>query len=81
MGAETAAYQAGHSKVSMTRKHYVGEYKEAMDTREVLSVFDAARSGTEAPTRTKSAAESRVERGELWMSSRPESAKGPELRY
>ncbi|GAA1787067.1 hypothetical protein GCM10009712_38100 [Pseudarthrobacter sulfonivorans] len=29
MGAETAAYQVGHSKVSMTRKHYVEEYKEA----------------------------------------------------
>lgn len=39
MGAEAAAYQAGHSKVSMTRKHYIEEYKEALDTRAALMVF------------------------------------------
>lgn len=39
MGVEAAAYQAGHSKVSMTAKHYVEEYKEALDTRAVLEPF------------------------------------------
>lgn len=52
MGAETAAYQAGHSKVSMTRKHYVEEYKEAIDTRAVLRAFDAANGGPGAPGKT-----------------------------
>ncbi|WP_219816465.1 tyrosine-type recombinase/integrase [Arthrobacter sp. 4R501] len=46
MGAEAAAYQAGHSKVSMTRKHYVEEYKEAIDTRAVLNAFNPPDSGT-----------------------------------
>jgi integrase len=53
MGAEAAAYQAGHSKVSMTRKHYVEEYKEAIDTRAVLTAFNSTDSGTEAPTPAK----------------------------
>jgi hypothetical protein len=52
MGAETAACQAGHSKVSMTRKHYVEEYKEAIDTRAVLGAFDAANGGPGAPGKT-----------------------------
>lgn len=39
MGVEAAAYQAGHSKVSMTRKHYIEEYKEALDARAVLDSF------------------------------------------
>lgn len=52
MGAETAAYQAGHSKVSMTRKHYVEEYKEAIDTRAMLGAFDAANGGPGAPGKT-----------------------------
>ncbi len=46
MDAEAAAYQAGHSKVSMTRKHYVEEYEEAMDTRAVLLVFEPSEHGT-----------------------------------
>jgi integrase len=54
MGAETAAYQAGHSKVSMTRKHYVEEYKEAIDTRAVLGAFDAANEGPGASRKTAS---------------------------
>ncbi|UKA55143.1 site-specific integrase [Arthrobacter sp. FW305-BF8] len=58
MGAETAAYQAGHSKVSMTRKHYVEEYKEAIDTRAVLSAFDAANPGFKALAREKPAPKS-----------------------
>ncbi|MGO4859954.1 tyrosine-type recombinase/integrase [Arthrobacter sp. 2MCAF14] len=40
MGVEAAAYQAGHSKVSMTQKHYVEEYKEALDTRGALNAFN-----------------------------------------
>lgn len=40
MGVEAAAYQAGHSKVSMTQKHYIEEYKEALDTRGALSAFN-----------------------------------------
>lgn len=40
MGVEAAAYQAGHSKVSMTRKHYVEEYKDALDTRAALNAFN-----------------------------------------
>lgn len=64
MDAETAAYQAGHSKVSMTRKHYVEEYKEAFDTRAVLSAFDAASSGTEAPTQASPTAGPTADRGE-----------------
>ncbi|MEV8150962.1 hypothetical protein AB0O52_22800 [Arthrobacter sp. NPDC080073] len=39
-GVEAAAYQAGLSKVSMTRKHYVEEYKEALDTRAALYAFN-----------------------------------------
>lgn len=39
MGVEAAACQAGHSKVSMTQKHYVEEYKEALDTRGALNAF------------------------------------------
>jgi hypothetical protein len=77
MVAETAAYQAGHPKVSMTRKHYVEEYKEAIDTRAVLIAFDAASSGAQAPTQARPAAD----RGESRVSSRPESAKGSDLRH
>jgi hypothetical protein len=40
MGVEAAAYQAGHSKVSMTQKHYVEECKEARDTRGALNAFN-----------------------------------------
>jgi hypothetical protein len=64
MGAETAAYQAGHSKVSMTRKYYVEEYKETIDTRAVLSAFDAVISETEPPTPAKPTAEFKAETGE-----------------
>ncbi|WP_113716831.1 site-specific integrase [Arthrobacter dokdonensis] len=39
MGVEAAAYQAGHSKVSMTLQHYIEEYQEALDTRAVLDAF------------------------------------------
>jgi hypothetical protein len=45
MGIEAAAYQAGHSKVAMTRKHYVEEYTEAPDTRAALDAFNPARPG------------------------------------
>ncbi|SDL95082.1 hypothetical protein [Arthrobacter sp. ok362] len=64
MGAETAAYQAGHSKVSMTRKHYAEEYKEAIDTRAVLSAFDAANPEAEPPVGVKSAPELNVDKDE-----------------
>lgn len=60
MGAEAAAYQVGHSKVSMTRKHYVEEYKEAIDTRAVLGAFNPTASGSEAPE----PAEAENDRGE-----------------
>jgi hypothetical protein len=60
MGAEAAAYQVGHSKVSMTRKRYVEEYKEAIDTRAVLRAFIATNPGTEAPA----SAEGDNDRGE-----------------
>ncbi|WP_434617522.1 hypothetical protein [Arthrobacter sp. A5] len=39
MGVEAAAYQAGHSKVSMTQQHYIEEYQEALDTRAVVDAF------------------------------------------
>ena len=39
LGAEAAAYQAGHSKVSMTMRHYVEECKEALDTLAALGAF------------------------------------------
>jgi len=39
LGAEAAAYQAGHSKVSMTMRHYVEKYKEAPNTRAALGAF------------------------------------------
>lgn len=39
MGAEAAAYQLGHSKISMTQEHYIEEYKDALDTRAVLDGF------------------------------------------
>ncbi|UKA63418.1 hypothetical protein [Arthrobacter sp. FW306-04-A] len=40
MGVEATAYQAGHSKVSMTQKHHVEEYKEALNTRGALNAFN-----------------------------------------
>ncbi|MFQ4150319.1 site-specific integrase [Arthrobacter sp. LAPM80] len=39
MGPEAAAYQAGHSKVSMTQEHYIEELREALDTRAVIDAF------------------------------------------
>lgn len=39
MGPEAAAYQLGHSKVSMTQEHYIEEYQEALDTRAVMDAF------------------------------------------
>lgn len=36
---EAAAYQAGHSKVSMTQEHYIEELREALDTRSVVDAF------------------------------------------
>lgn len=40
LGAEAAAaYQARHSKVSMTMRHYVEGYKDALDTRAALGAF------------------------------------------
>lgn len=40
LGAEGAAYQAGHSKISMTQEHYIEEVHEALD---ILSTFDACK--------------------------------------
>lgn len=39
LGPEAAAYQAGHSKVSMTQEHYIEELREALDTRSVVDAF------------------------------------------
>ena len=39
LGPEAAAYQAGHSKVSMTQEHYIEELREAPDTRSVVDAF------------------------------------------
>ena len=39
MGVEAAAYQAGHSKVSMTQEHYIEELHEALDTRSAMDAF------------------------------------------
>lgn len=39
LGPEAAAYQAGHSKVSMTQEHYIEEIHEALDTRSVIDAF------------------------------------------
>lgn len=39
LGPEAAAYQAGHSKVSMTQEHYIEELHEALDTRSVVDAF------------------------------------------
>jgi integrase len=39
MGPEAAAYQAGHSKISMTQEHYIEEIHEALDTRSVTEAF------------------------------------------
>lgn len=44
LGAEAAAYQAGHSKVSMTQEHYIEEHRGALDTRAVIDVFKPSRS-------------------------------------
>ena len=43
MGAEAAAYQAGHSKVSMTQEHYIEERRGALDTRSVVDAFKPQR--------------------------------------
>lgn len=39
LGPEAAAYQAGHSKISMTQEHYIEEIHEALDTRSVTEAF------------------------------------------
>lgn len=39
LGPEAAAYQSGHSKVSMTQEHYIEELREALDTRSVVDAF------------------------------------------
>jgi len=39
LGPEAAAYQVGHSKVSMTQEHYIEELHEALDTRSVVDAF------------------------------------------
>ena len=39
MGPEAAAYQAGHSKISMTQQHYIEELHEALDTTSVTNAF------------------------------------------
>jgi integrase len=39
MGPEAAAYQAGHSKISMIQEHYIEELHEALDTRSVTDAF------------------------------------------
>lgn len=43
MGPEAAAYQAGHSKVSMTQEHYIEEHRGALDTRAVVDAFKPPR--------------------------------------
>ncbi|WP_104091830.1 site-specific integrase [Arthrobacter sp. GMC3] len=43
MGAEAAAYQAGHSKVSMTQAHYIEERRGALDTRSAVDAFKPQR--------------------------------------
>ncbi|WAH99173.1 hypothetical protein [Arthrobacter sp. MMS18-M83] len=37
----------------MTRKHYVEEYKEVIDTRAVLGVFDAVNSPADVRRKTR----------------------------
>lgn len=39
LGPEAAAYQAGHSKISMTQEHYIEEIHEALDTRSITEAF------------------------------------------
>ncbi|MFB9164123.1 tyrosine-type recombinase/integrase [Arthrobacter psychrochitiniphilus] len=39
LGPEAAAYQAGHSKISMTQKHYIEEIHEALDSTSVTDAF------------------------------------------
>lgn len=39
LGPEAAAYQAGHSKISMTQEHYIEELHEALDTTSVTDAF------------------------------------------
>lgn len=39
LGPEAAAYQAGHSKISMTQQHYIEEIHEALDTTSVTDAF------------------------------------------
>ncbi|MDJ0357666.1 site-specific integrase [Paenarthrobacter sp. PH39-S1] len=43
MGPEAAAYQAGHSKVSMTQEHYIEERRGALDTRAIVDAFSPPR--------------------------------------
>lgn len=54
MGAEAAAYQAGHSKVSMTQAHYIEERRGALDTRSVVDAFKPQRKArpTDDPSQT-----------------------------
>lgn len=39
MSPEAAAYQAGHSKISMTQQHCIEEIHEALDTGSVTEAF------------------------------------------
>jgi integrase len=50
MGPEAAAYQLGHSKVSMTQEHYIEEYQEALDTRAVMDAFSPKDPEEEPPS-------------------------------
>ncbi|AIY02945.1 hypothetical protein ART_3346 [Arthrobacter sp. PAMC 25486] len=49
LGPEAAAYQAGHSKVSMTQEHYIEELREALDTRSVVDAFKPKDGSQQAP--------------------------------
>ncbi|SEE79366.1 Integrase [Arthrobacter alpinus] len=49
LGPEAAAYQAGHSKVSMTQEHYIEERRGALDTRAVIDAFKPKDGSRQAP--------------------------------
>lgn len=55
LGPEAAAYQAGHSKVSMTQEHYIEERRGALDTRAVVDAFKPQRKSPPKDKQAKTA--------------------------
>ncbi|MDD0856710.1 site-specific integrase [Arthrobacter alpinus] len=76
LGPEAAAYQAGHSKVSMTQEHYIEELHEALDTRSVVDAFKPK----DGPRQARPAAEQeRAEDENVGLAEEAQAKSGEDL--